>query len=60
ALGRGRTGTLLGCYLGAARGLSGAEAVREIRRLRPGSIETPEQEQAVIRFCSALRCGRAP
>ncbi|NWU84333.1 DUS23 phosphatase, partial [Onychorhynchus coronatus] len=55
ALGHGRTGTLLGCYLGTARGLSGAEAIREIRRLRPGSIETPEQEQAVIRFCSAFR-----
>ncbi|NWU18721.1 DUS23 phosphatase, partial [Cephalopterus ornatus] len=60
ALGHGRTGTLLGCYLGTARGLSGAEAVREIRRLRPGSIETPEQEQAVMSFCSALRCGRPP
>ncbi|NXM01513.1 DUS23 phosphatase, partial [Tyrannus savana] len=60
ALGFGRTGTLLGCYVGKQRGLSGAEAVREIRRLRPGSIETPEQEQAVIRFCDALRCGTNP
>ncbi|XP_050164902.1 dual specificity protein phosphatase 23, partial [Myiozetetes cayanensis] len=60
ALGLGRTGTLLGCYLGKLRGLSGVEAVREIRRLRPGSIETPEQEEAVIRFCDNLRAGKDP
>ncbi|EOA93487.1 Dual specificity protein phosphatase 23, partial [Anas platyrhynchos] len=41
-LGHGRTGTLLACYLVKARALSGAAAIREIRRLRPGSIETRE------------------
>ncbi|NXF77673.1 DUS23 phosphatase, partial [Sclerurus mexicanus] len=54
-LGYGRTGTLLGCYLAKVGHLSGIEAIREIRRLRPGSIETPEQEQAVIQFCQSLR-----
>ncbi|XP_064032103.1 dual specificity protein phosphatase 23 [Pogoniulus pusillus] len=50
-LGQGRTGTMLACYLARAEGLSGSDAIREIRRLRPGSIETQEQEQAVIQFC---------
>ncbi|NXW88431.1 DUS23 phosphatase, partial [Alopecoenas beccarii] len=50
-LGHGRTGTMLACYLAKARDMSGADAIREIRRLRPGSIETREQEEAVIRFC---------
>ncbi|NWX19603.1 DUS23 phosphatase, partial [Aegotheles bennettii] len=54
-LGHGRTGTMLACYLGKARGMTGADAIREIRRLRPGSIETREQEDAVIRFCQRLR-----
>lgn len=54
-LGHGRTGTLLACYLVKARALSGAAAIREIRRLRPGSIETREQEEAVIQFHQHLR-----
>ncbi|XP_062488590.1 dual specificity protein phosphatase 23 [Pezoporus occidentalis] len=54
-LGHGRTGTMLACYVAEERQLEGADAIREIRRLRPGSIETWEQEEAVIRFCQ--RCG---
>lgn len=54
-LGHGRTGTLLACYLCKEQHLAGGDAIREIRRLRPGSIETAEQEQAVIRFCQCLR-----
>ncbi|NXS13747.1 DUS23 phosphatase, partial [Neodrepanis coruscans] len=50
-LGHGRTGTLLACYLCKVLDLDGGDAIREIRRLRPGSIETLEQEQAVIQFC---------
>ncbi|NXG26690.1 DUS23 phosphatase, partial [Grallaria varia] len=59
-LGHGRTGTLLGCYLAKVGNLSGADAIREIRRLRPGSIETPEQEEAVLRFCQSLRWVQPP
>jgi len=47
--GLGRTGTLVACYL-AADGLSAEEAITKVRRLRPGSIETPEQEAAVRSF----------
>ncbi|NWR80853.1 DUS23 phosphatase, partial [Centropus unirufus] len=53
-LGHGRTGTMLACYLAKAQKMSGADAIREVRRLRPGSIETREQEQAVIQFCQRM------
>lgn len=48
--GHGRTGTMLACYLVKTRHISGLEAIKEIRRLRPESIETHEQERAVIEF----------
>jgi atypical dual specificity phosphatase len=47
--GLGRTGTLLACYL-VTRGLSPDEAIARIRTLRPGSIETPQQEAAVAEY----------
>jgi atypical dual specificity phosphatase len=47
--GLGRTGVVLACYF-VDKGLSAANAVARIRRLRPGSIETDEQEQAVAAF----------
>lgn len=48
--GFGRTGTMLACYLVKKKKLSGIEAINEIRRLRQGSIETHEQEKAVVQF----------
>ncbi|XP_041951575.1 dual specificity protein phosphatase 23-like [Alosa sapidissima] len=48
--GHGRTGTMLACYLVEKRKLSGEEAIKEIRRIRPGSIETRDQEKAVRDF----------
>lgn len=50
ALGFGRTGTMLACYLVKERGLAAGDAIAEVRRLRPGSIETYEQEKAVFQF----------
>ena len=44
--GLGRTGTMLACFL-VSEGRSAAEAIAEVRRLRPGSVETDEQETAV-------------
>jgi atypical dual specificity phosphatase len=44
--GLGRTGTLLACYL-VHRGMKPSEAIARIREVRPGSVETPEQEAAV-------------
>ncbi|XP_073178705.1 dual specificity protein phosphatase 23 isoform X1 [Lepidochelys kempii] len=49
-LGFGRTGTMLACYLVKAQRLTGVDAIHEIRRIRPGAIETHEQEKAVIQF----------
>lgn len=46
AAGKGRTGTVLAAYL-VTVGMTAAEAIRKVRELRPGSIETFEQEQAV-------------
>ncbi len=47
--GLGRTGVVLAAYF-VARGLSAANAIARIRRLRPGSIETDEQAAAVEQF----------
>jgi atypical dual specificity phosphatase len=44
--GLGRTGTLLACYL-VSRGLTTVDAIARVRRLRPGSIETRQQVDAV-------------
>nr|XP_015824954.2 dual specificity protein phosphatase 23b [Nothobranchius furzeri]XP_015824955.2 dual specificity protein phosphatase 23b [Nothobranchius furzeri] len=48
--GHGRTGTMLACYLVKKRKISGIDAINEIRRMRPGSIETHEQEKSVVQF----------
>jgi atypical dual specificity phosphatase len=54
--GLGRTGTLLACYL-VKRGRAPEEAIGNIRELRPGSIETRQQEAAVAAYAVALRQG---
>jgi atypical dual specificity phosphatase len=46
AAGYGRTGTMLACFL-VSEGWGADEAIREVRRVRPGSIETESQEEAV-------------
>jgi atypical dual specificity phosphatase len=47
--GRGRTGTILAGYL-VGKGISTADAISRIRQLRPGSIETDEQEDVIAEF----------
>jgi atypical dual specificity phosphatase len=47
--GLGRSGTMAAVYL-VAEGASTNEAISTMRQLRPGSIETPAQEDAVRRF----------
>jgi atypical dual specificity phosphatase len=44
--GYGRTGTILACYL-VQRGMSPAQAISEVRHLRPGSIEVKGQLRAI-------------
>ena len=53
--GLGRTGTMLACYL-VSQGAGPEEALDQVRRRRPGSVETAGQEEAV-RDC-ARRLGQ--
>ncbi len=51
--GRGRTGTFLAAWF-VHEGMTGAEALAEVRRLRPGSVETKTQEQAIYELALTL------
>lgn len=52
--GLGRTGTLLACYL-VHQGAEADAAVEHVRAIRPGSVETAEQHQAVRNYAARLR-----
>jgi atypical dual specificity phosphatase len=52
--GMGRTGTVLAAYF-VARGMSAAEAIARVRRMRPGSVETDEQVEAIELFARERR-----
>jgi atypical dual specificity phosphatase len=54
--GLGRTGTILACYL-VGEGVSANEAITIIRRWRPGSIETLDQEAAIHEYEQFHRSG---
>lgn len=54
AAGIGRTGTILACYL-VNTGYDPEEAISFIRQLRPGSIQTAGQEQAVRDYSDYVR-----
>lgn len=51
--GLGRTGTMLATWF-VAEGMGGDEAIDHVRALRPGSIETLEQEDAVRAYAAVL------
>jgi atypical dual specificity phosphatase len=52
--GKGRTGTVLAAYL-VSKGASADEAIERVRKLRPGSIENLDQENAVRLFERTIR-----
>ena len=54
AAGIGRTGTILACYF-VKVGYQPQEAIDWVRQLRPGSIQTPEQEEAVRQYWEYLQ-----
>jgi atypical dual specificity phosphatase len=47
--GLGRTGVVLAAYF-VVKGVSAQNAIGKVRRLRPGSVETDEQAEAVVEF----------
>jgi atypical dual specificity phosphatase len=51
--GIGRTGTMLAGYF-VSDGMTADEAIAHIRELRPGSVETEAQEQAVRDYAASL------
>jgi atypical dual specificity phosphatase len=56
AAGLGRTGTLLACYL-VSTGLEPSAAIARVRTVRPGSVETSEQQAAVEAFARRVARG---
>jgi atypical dual specificity phosphatase len=54
--GLGRTGVVLACYF-VDKGMTAQNAIARVRRLRPGSIETDEQVDAVVEFGSRQPTG---
>jgi atypical dual specificity phosphatase len=52
--GLGRTGTLLAAYF-VHQGMSAPAAIAHVRSIRPGSVETREQEAAVAEFAARQR-----
>ena len=54
--GLGRTGVVLACYL-VTKDMNAHNAIARVRRLRPGSIETEEQAEAVAEFARRLGKG---
>ena len=57
--GLGRTGVVLAAYL-VTKGLSAANAISRVRRLRPHSIETDEQAESIERFARRQRKSTEP
>lgn len=51
--GSGRTGTFAAAYW-ISKGLPCSEAIAKIRAVRPGAIETPEQEQVLEQLAQSL------
>lgn len=52
--GQGRTGTILAAFL-VSKGLPPDDAIDKVRQLRPGSVETPDQEKTVFDYDRHLK-----
>jgi atypical dual specificity phosphatase len=53
-MGWGRTGCMLASYL-VSKGFDAETAIEEVRRKRPRSVESPEQEEAIRDYASRMR-----
>ncbi|XP_044264161.1 dual specificity protein phosphatase 23-like [Tribolium madens] len=54
-MGRGRTGVMAACYLVRFQDFAPEKAITSVRLQRAGSVETGEQERAVMRYRDYLR-----
>ncbi len=54
AAGLGRTGTVLACYMIKYHKMDAGDAIHEIRRQRPGSIQSYVQEEAIFMYQKQL------
>jgi atypical dual specificity phosphatase len=52
--GLGRTGTILAAWY-VHTGMTSTEAIKKVRQLRPSSIETPDQEEAIHLYARELK-----
>ena len=52
--GMGRTGTVLACYL-VYTSYTAGDALERVRRLRPGSVEDPSQQDFVHSYEASLK-----
>lgn len=59
AAGLGRTGTVLAAYF-VASGMPAREAILKVRDIRPGSVETAEQERAIERYAERISSATDP
>jgi atypical dual specificity phosphatase len=50
AAGRGRTGTILAAYLIKKENVTANQAIKKIRSIRPGSIQSNQQEMALYMY----------
>jgi atypical dual specificity phosphatase len=55
AAGKGRTGTILAAYLLKQDNISSQDAIKKIRRLRPGSIQSKVQEEILHEYETFLK-----
>jgi atypical dual specificity phosphatase len=55
AAGKGRTGTVLGAYLVKVEDLTADIAIKKIRTLRPGSVQSVRQEMAISMYQKYLK-----
>ncbi|BFZ00102.1 hypothetical protein BsWGS_03141 [Bradybaena similaris] len=55
AHGLGRTGTMLACYFVQVHNMQPDDAIAHVRKLRPGSVETTEQELLVTEFYNDMK-----
>jgi atypical dual specificity phosphatase len=59
AAGKGRTGTVLAAYFMKTKGLSADEAIEWIRSMRPGSVQSTEQEMRLQEYERYIKKSRA-